>query len=156
MEVQEQLQELITQGWTIEAIARVLEVDRESVSRWLHGGAPRQPGVATLALEHPAFRRPVGWGSRPRPVAEGQTVPQAFEELMERGWTITAIGDVLGVAQDRASKWRNGEKPERPKMLVMALDHPIFRKQKPPKKRRYTTKRVYRPRVAPGERGFSL
>ena len=77
-------------------------------------------------------------------------VPQAFEELMERGWTISAIGDVLGMAQDRASKWRNCEKPERPKMVVMALDHPIFRKQKPPKKRRYTTKRVYRPSFTPG------
>ena len=141
MELQQQLRDLMDEGWTIESIARVLGIDRESGSRWLHGQQPRVPTVASLALEHPAFRKAPGWGRKPPVSAEGRTVANMVGELMERGWTVTAIAEVLGVRRDNLSRWYHGLKPESPQMLVLALEHPSLQKRKPPKQRRYTSKR---------------
>ena len=87
-----------------------------------------------------------GWVTVAKPPvsAEGRTVADMVGELMERGWTVTAIAEVLGVRRDNLSRWYHGLKPERPHMLVLALEHPSLQQRKPPKQRRYTSKRVYR------------
>ena len=58
-------------------------------------------------------------------------------QLVERGWTLAAIADELGVTSDTVENWRAGRRnPTNAKAVLMMLDRVLERKRIP-KKRRY-------------------
>ena len=65
---------------------------------------------------------------------EGQ---QRLTALVEKGWTLAAIADELGVAHVTVEKWKNGSRhPANEKAVLLALDN-VLRKKTIPKRRRY-------------------
>ena len=69
-------------------------------------------------------------------------VPEArdsLEALIERGWTVQVISEVLGTYRQTVSKWRHSGAGRRDRMIALALDNHYF-KRKPPKQKRYGSK----------------
>ena len=57
--------------------------------------------------------------------------------LQQRGWTIAALADELGVSRDAVDKWMAGDRhPTNAKGIIAMLDQ-ITRRKRVPKKRRY-------------------
>ena len=58
-------------------------------------------------------------------------------QLMEKGWTLAAIADELGVTSDTVELWKAGKRnPTNAKGILLMLDK-ILDKKRIPKKRRY-------------------
>ena len=136
---------LISRGWTRREIAELLGVITESVSNWCSGKPSRQPKTLLYALDHPAFRRVYAGKSRSTPADEGATAQELLRDLMDRGWTIKALADEMGVTWisakrliDEQTTGRNG------KLLALALQHPNFQRRAAPKGRRYAELRAAR------------
>jgi hypothetical protein len=61
---------------------------------------------------------------------------ELINELIERGWTYSALGDALGVGRDTVKSWQDGKHPPRaPQAMALALT--VLKEQDPPLKRRY-------------------
>ena len=61
--------------------------------------------------------------------------------LHEKGWTLAALADELGVTPNAVEKWKAGDRyPANSKAIVMLLSQLTGRKRIP-KKRRYTKDR---------------
>lgn len=58
--------------------------------------------------------------------------------LQEKGWTLAAIADELGVAHNTVEKWKAGDRTPRGQKMVMASLDNLLRRKTVPKKRRYT------------------
>ena len=51
-------------------------------------------------------------------------VQQTFVALRDRGWTLAAIADEVGVSRRTVYRWLSGESyPQRAKAVMVALDH---------------------------------
>lgn len=64
-------------------------------------------------------------------------VQKALAGLQERGWTLAALADALGVTVSAAEKWKAGQRyPANAKAILALLDR-IGKKKRVPKQRRY-------------------
>ena len=64
-------------------------------------------------------------------------VRQILTQLQEKGWTVAAISDEVGVRATTVHRWRSGERyPENAKMVLAGLDA-LLRRRRVPKQRRY-------------------
>ena len=58
-------------------------------------------------------------------------------ELVDKGWTLAAIADELGVTSDTVELWRAGKRnPTNAKAVLLMLDK-VLKKKRIPKKKRY-------------------
>ena len=65
-------------------------------------------------------------------------VQDSIAELQERGWTLAALADELGVTVNAVEKWKAGDrKPSNAKAVLVLLDQ-LARRKRIPKQRRYT------------------
>ena len=61
-----------------------------------------------------------------------------IKELQEKGWTLAALADELGVTVNAVEKWKAGDRqPANFKAIMMMLDD-IVKRKRIPKKRRNT------------------
>lgn len=57
---------------------------------------------------------------------------------LEKGWTLAALADELGVTVNAVEKWKAGDRyPTNAKAVLVMLDQ-IGKRKRTPKKRRYT------------------
>lgn len=67
----------------------------------------------------------------------GTEVQAKIAELQEKGWTLAALSDELGVTVNAVEKWKAGDRqPTNSKAVLSMLDR-INMKKRVPKKRRY-------------------
>ena len=60
-----------------------------------------------------------------------------IKELQEKGWTLAALADELGVTVNAVEKWKAGDRyPSNAKAVLTLLDQ-IAKRKRAPKKRRY-------------------
>lgn len=60
--------------------------------------------------------------------------------LQDKGWTLAAIADEMGVTKNAVEKWKAGQRnPANPKPTLQQLDR-LLRIKRIPKKRRYRPK----------------
>lgn len=65
-------------------------------------------------------------------------VQDRIAELQEKGWTLAALADELGVTVNAVEKWKAGDRnPSNAKAVFVLLDQVIKRKRIP-KRRRHT------------------
>ena len=63
-------------------------------------------------------------------------IQEKLSELQDKGWTLAAIADELGITPDAVVKWKSGIRyPGMPKPVMLALN-PLL-KRRVPKQRRY-------------------
>ena len=63
-------------------------------------------------------------------------VQQRLAGLQDKGWTLAAIADELGVTVNAVEKWKAGQRqPSNAKGVYRILDHLAERKQAPKRKR---------------------
>lgn len=134
-EVQEKLAELLDNGWTVARVARELGVSTSSVYSWMnHGLDAKRAPLVMMALGHRMFDKP------PSPTRRYK-VPQTrdrLEALIERGWTMQVISEVLGTYRPSVTKWRKVGAGNRDRITALALSNPYFN-ARPPKRRWYRT-----------------
>ena len=66
-------------------------------------------------------------------------IKNKIEKLREKGWTLSAISDELGVDRETAYGWiARGHSPSNTKLVNLALDG-LLKKNRIPKKKRYQT-----------------
>lgn len=64
-------------------------------------------------------------------------IQSKIAELVEKGWTLAAIADELGVTSDTVELWRAGKRnPTNAKAVLLMLDK-VLKKKRIPKQRRY-------------------
>jgi len=64
-------------------------------------------------------------------------VQSRIAQLVEKGWTLAAIADELGVKPDTVENWRAGRRnPTNAKAVLAMLDR-VLKKKRIPKQRRY-------------------
>ena len=132
-EVQEKLADLLANGWAVPSLATALGLAENTVYVWLKDGpGEHRAPLALMALDHRMFRKPPSHTS-PYKVPRAQ---ERLEILIERGWTIQVISEILGMYRPSVSRWRKGGTGFRDRVIALALDNPVF-DRKPPKQRRY-------------------
>lgn len=58
-------------------------------------------------------------------------------ELIDKGWTLAAIADELGITSDTVELWRAGKRnPTNAKAVLLMLDK-VLKKKRIPKQKRY-------------------
>ena len=63
-------------------------------------------------------------------------VQERIAELQQRGWTLAAIADELGVSYNAVQKWKAGDRsPTNAKVVLAALDD-LSKRKRIPKRRR--------------------
>ena len=75
-----------------------------------------------------------------REVFRGSTMTTAtltLAALQEKGWTLAAIADALGIAHNTVEKWKAGDRTPHGQKMVMASLNSLLRQRSVPKKRRY-------------------
>ena len=60
-----------------------------------------------------------------------------IKELQEKGWTLAALADELGVTANAVEKWKAGDRYPSNVKAVMGLLNQIKAMKRIPKKRRY-------------------
>jgi transcriptional regulator with XRE-family HTH domain len=64
-------------------------------------------------------------------------IQSRIAQLMEKGWTLAAIADELGVTSDTVELWRAGKRsPTNAKGILLMLDK-VLEKKRIPKRKRY-------------------
>ena len=64
-------------------------------------------------------------------------VQQRLEQLKDKGWTLAAISDEVGVSTRAVDYWQQGTRyPENAKMVLLGLDG-LLKRKRVPKRRRY-------------------
>jgi len=62
-------------------------------------------------------------------------------QLEEKGWTLAALADELGITPNAVEKWKAGDRhPSNTKAILLLLDQ-LAKQKRIPKKRRYTQNR---------------
>ena len=65
-------------------------------------------------------------------------VQDRIAQLQEKGWTLAALSDEVGVTVNAVEKWKaGGRNPSNVKAVVVLLDQ-LAKQKRIPKKRRYT------------------
>ena len=131
--VQEKLAGLLANGWTVSSLAKALEVVPSTIYSWVnHGLDEKRAPLVMMALGHQMFGKPTSRINRYR-VPETQ---DRLEALIERGWTMQVISEVLGVHRTSLTNWRKVGVGNRDRITALALGNPYFNRR-PPKQRRY-------------------
>lgn len=65
-------------------------------------------------------------------------VQAKIAELQEKGWTLTALADELGVTTNAVEKWKAGDRYPANSKAILAMIDEIAKRKRIPKKRRYT------------------
>jgi transcriptional regulator with XRE-family HTH domain len=60
-----------------------------------------------------------------------------IEELREKGWTLAALADELGVTVNAVEKWKAGDRYPRNVKAVLIVLEQLAERKRIPKKRRY-------------------
>ncbi len=60
-----------------------------------------------------------------------------ISQLVEKGWTLAAIADELGVTSDTVENWRAGRRNATNAKGVLTILDTLLKKKQIPKKRRY-------------------
>jgi transcriptional regulator with XRE-family HTH domain len=69
-------------------------------------------------------------------------VQTKIAELQQKGWTLAALADELGVTVNAVEKWKAGDrKPANIKAILVMLGE-IAKRKRIPKKRRYVTDKI--------------
>ena len=64
-------------------------------------------------------------------------VQDKIMELQQRGWTLAAVADGLGVTVSSVEKWKSGHRyPGSPKLVLMGMSQ-LMKQKRIPKQRRY-------------------
>jgi transcriptional regulator with XRE-family HTH domain len=64
-------------------------------------------------------------------------IQSRIAQLVEKGWTLAAIADELGVTSDTVELWKAGKRnPTNAKAVMVMLDK-VLKKKRIPKKKRY-------------------
>ncbi len=64
-------------------------------------------------------------------------VQQRLKDLQDRGWTVAAVADEIGLTVSAVEKWKAGDRyPGNSKLALMGLDG-LLRRKRVPKQRRY-------------------
>lgn len=58
-------------------------------------------------------------------------------QLVERGWTLAAIADELGVTSDTVENWRAGRRNATNAKAILVMLDKVLEKKRIPKQRRY-------------------
>jgi hypothetical protein len=62
------------------------------------------------------------------------TIQEMLQQLREKGWSDTAIGDAVGVSRITVYRWRMGQVPANEKMLALSLQRLLRWRRPPPRK----------------------
>jgi transcriptional regulator with XRE-family HTH domain len=74
-------------------------------------------------------------------------VQNKIAQLQDKGWTLAALADELGVTTNAVGKWKSGERsPNNTKAVLMLLDK-LMKQKRIPKKRRYQKSSDNRERI---------
>lgn len=130
------VRELLAMGWTMSTLSERIGIHLNTLTNWRDKGLSeaRAPLVLT-ALAHPMFRRGPSQG-KPfyiRPLQEQVGM------LFDRGWTASAIADLLGVRYFEVRKWHEKGAGHRSRVIAIALSHTVFAHRPPPQRRYYDT-----------------
>lgn len=60
-----------------------------------------------------------------------------LKELQEKGWTLAALADALGVTVNAVEKWKAGDRRPNNEKALLSLLNQISKRNRIPKKRRY-------------------
>ena len=132
-QAQERLAELLANGWTVPLLAKALGVAPNTVYTWIRGGLDeKRVPLVGLALGHRMFRKPP---SRTNTYKVPGT-REKLEALIDQGWTMQVISEVVGTPRPSVTRWRNAGAGNRDRTTALALDNDYFNR-KPPKQRRY-------------------
>ena len=132
-EVQEKLAELLDNGWTVALLAKALEVVPSTIYSWMnHGLDEKRVSLVMMALGHRMFGKPSSRINR----YNLPTTQDRLEALIERGWTMQVIAEVLGTRRPSITTWRKLGVGNRDRITALALSNPYFNRR-PPKQRRY-------------------
>lgn len=64
-------------------------------------------------------------------------VQAKIAQLVEKGWTLAAIADELGVTSDTVELWRAGKRNPTNAKAVLAMLDEVLKKKRIPKQKRY-------------------
>ena len=65
-------------------------------------------------------------------------IQEKISELQEKGWTLAALADEIGVTVNAVEKWKAGDRePSNLKAMLLLLNQ-ISKRKRIPKKKRYT------------------
>lgn len=64
-------------------------------------------------------------------------VQTKIAELQQKGWTLAALADELGVTTNAVEKWKAGDRQPSNVKAILALLDQITKRKRIPKKRRY-------------------
>ena len=65
-------------------------------------------------------------------------VQDRIAELQEKGWTLAALADQLGVTVNAVEKWKVGDRNPSNAKAVLVLLGQLIKRKRIPKRRRYT------------------
>lgn len=65
-------------------------------------------------------------------------IQSRIAQLVEKGWTLAAIADELGVTSDTVELWRAGKRNPTNAKAVLLMLNKVLGKKRIPKKKRYT------------------
>ena len=68
-------------------------------------------------------------------------VQNKIAELKEKGWTLAALADELGVTVNAVEKWKAGDRQPANSKAILAMLGEIAKRKRIPKKRRYGSTR---------------
>ena len=69
-------------------------------------------------------------------IASVNDIKALIKQLREKGWTISAIADEVGVGRDTVSTWQSGKfHPANAKMVRLGLQELLKRERVPPRRR---------------------
>jgi transcriptional regulator with XRE-family HTH domain len=69
-------------------------------------------------------------------------IQSRIAQLVERGWTLAAIADELGVKSDTVENWRAGRRNATNAKAILTLLDQIAKRKRIPKKRRYNNLKI--------------
>jgi len=64
-------------------------------------------------------------------------VQTKIAELQQKGWTLAALADELGVTVNAVEKWKAGDRQPTNSKAVLAMLDQLSRRKRIPKKKRY-------------------
>ena len=70
-----------------------------------------------------------------------KAVQERIAELQQRGWTLAAIADELGVSYNAVQKWKAGDRNPTNAKVVLAALNALSRRKRIPKRHRSGPKR---------------
>ncbi len=64
-------------------------------------------------------------------------IQSKINELQEKGWTLVALAEEIGVTANAIEKWKAGDRFPANSLAVLSLLDQLTKKKRIPKKRRY-------------------